>query len=199
MGGIGGRSGGGGGIGGRGGSAGIVFQVSKAVPKRLTHSKKGRLVPKPAHSGKNRPTLETAAVCGFPSGMSRPRFSRRFPARQAASFGLDSFARGTIFWPLTRGVIASDSGIRDGATEVNGQAPWPLTCMADDSQESSRAAKIWREVLCNAFGSPSGGCTATNPAGFSPPFETRSGRWGVSPARKPARFSRHFETRTRAG
>ena len=32
-------------------------------------------------------------------------------------------------------------------TFAYGQAPWPLTCMAVDSQESSRAAKIWRAVL----------------------------------------------------
>ena len=31
-------------------------------------------------------------------------------------------------------------------TFAYGQAPWPLTCMAVDSQESSRAAKIWRAV-----------------------------------------------------
>jgi len=33
---------------------------------------------------------------------------------------------------------------------------------------------------------------------FSRVFETRSGRWGVSPTRKPGRFSRHFETRLEA-
>ena len=48
----------------------------------------------------------------------------------------------------------------------------------------------------NAFRSVGGECNAMNRPRFSARFETRSGPWGVSPARKGGRFSARFETRS---
>jgi hypothetical protein len=73
----------------------ISTQFGRLVPKTAvsgnswpTLEKNGRLWKKGADSGNSWPTLAIRTVCVFPSGMVRPRFSRRFETRLARSRGV---------------------------------------------------------------------------------------------------------------
>jgi len=67
-----------------GGEVEVVWRARSALRCNAKHR---RVWKKTANSGKKRPTLEIRTVCGYPSGMSRPRFSRRFATRSARSGG----------------------------------------------------------------------------------------------------------------
>ena len=81
-----------------------VLPAAQAALRGPTRSKKGRLVPKTADSGNSWPTLAIRTVCGYPSGMTRPRFSSRFETGSARWRGAPPLGNRAGFHGLSKRV-----------------------------------------------------------------------------------------------
>ena len=81
-----------------------VLPAAQAALRGPTRSKKGRLVPRTADSGNSWPTLAIRTVCGYPSGMTRPRFSSRFETGSARWRGAPPLGNRAGFHGLSKRV-----------------------------------------------------------------------------------------------
>ena len=84
-----------------GGEVEVVWRARSALRCNAKHR---RVWKKTANSGKKRPTLEIRTVCGYPSGMTRPRFSSRFETGSARWRGAPPLGNRAGFHGLSKRV-----------------------------------------------------------------------------------------------